>query len=106
MAGACTMSLGVAVLVAMQLTSIAVAAEVDAVGAAAPVGFADIIERVRPAVVGVRVKTEERGSWGDDIQQESPFPPGSPFDRFFRQFEIPLPGAGARSSMNWPRKGS
>jgi len=98
MAGACTMSLGVAVLAAMQLTSIAVAAEVDAVGAAAPVGFADIIERVRPAVVGVRVKTEERGSWGDDIQQESPFPPGSPFDRFFRQFEIPLPDNPAPKS--------
>ena len=37
----------------------AVAAEVDAVGAPAPVGFADIVERVKPAVVGVRVKIEE-----------------------------------------------
>jgi hypothetical protein len=37
MAGRCIMSIGVTVLAAMQLSSIAVAAEVDAVGAAAPV---------------------------------------------------------------------
>ncbi|MGA2842777.1 MAG: Do family serine endopeptidase [Steroidobacteraceae bacterium] len=68
--------------------SAAVAAEVDAIGAPAPVGFADIIERVKPAVVRVRVKIEEQVSPGE---QESPFPPGSPFDRFFRRFGIPLP---------------
>ena len=37
--------------------SIAVAAEVNATGIPAPVGFADIVERVKPAVVGVQVKT-------------------------------------------------
>ena len=34
----------------VMLGSQAVAAEVDAVGAPAPVGFADIVERVKPAV--------------------------------------------------------
>jgi len=61
------------------------AAEVDAVGVAAPTGFADIIERVRPAVVRLRVKTEGRGQSGD-ARQASPLPPA--FDRFLRQFGI------------------
>jgi serine protease Do len=68
----------------------AVAAEVDAVGAPAPVGFADVIERVKPAVVGVRVKIEETAQ-SDEPRQKSPFAPGSPLDRFFRKFGIPLP---------------
>ena len=68
----------------------AVAAEVDAVGAPAPVGFADIVERVKPAVVGVRVKIEEPAQ-SDEPRQKSPFAPGSPLDRFFRKFGIPLP---------------
>jgi len=65
----------------------ALAGEVDAVGKAAPTDFADIIERVKPAVVGVRAKTEERGQ-PSTAQQVSPFPPGSFFDRFLRQFGI------------------
>jgi serine protease Do len=65
------------------------AAAVDAANAPSPTGFADIIERVKPAVVGVRVKVE-RGS-SDDTQRDLPFPPGSPLDRFFRQFGAPTP---------------
>jgi serine protease Do len=72
------------------LGSPAGAAEVDAAGAPAPVGFADIIQKVKPAVVGVRVKIEGVTSSGD-MQQQLPFPPGSPFDQFFRQFGIPIP---------------
>src|SRR5271167_1597431 len=44
-----------------------------------PVGFADIVEKVKPAVIfSVRVKMErpaEAGLSNDDL----PFPPGSPF---------------------------
>lgn len=65
----------------------AVAAEVDAVGVTAPTNFADIIERVRPAVVGVRVKAEEREP-SDGGQSKSSIPPGSPLDRFLRRFGI------------------
>ena len=42
----------------VQIESIAVAAEVNAIGIPAPVGFADIVGRVKPAVVGVQVKIE------------------------------------------------
>ncbi len=75
----------------------AVAAEVDAASAPSPIGFADIIERVKPAVVGVRVKIEGAISSGD-TQQELPFPPGSPLDRFFRQFGVPIPDSPAPKS--------
>ena len=91
-----TLSL-VALAIAARLTapdlligSRAVAAEVDAVDAPAPIGFADIVARVKPAVVGVRVKIEEARA-SDDGQQKIPFPPSAPFDRFFRQFGIPMP---------------
>ena len=62
----------------------------NALGALAPVGFADIVERVKPAVVGVRVKIEEAAQ-SDEPRQKSPFAPGSPLDRFFHKFGIPLP---------------
>ncbi len=55
-----------------------------------PVGFADIVAKVKPAVISVRVKMEEditpsAGMSDDDI----PFPPGSPFERFFKRFGMP-----------------
>jgi serine protease Do len=59
-----------------------------------PVGFADIVERVKPAVMSVRVKMERPANSGlndDDL----PFPPGSPFERFFRRF-------GAPNGLNTP----
>ncbi|MGA8654034.1 MAG: Do family serine endopeptidase [Xanthobacteraceae bacterium] len=67
------------------------AAEVDAIGAPAPVGFADIIERVKPAVVGVRVKVEDGGS-PDDAQQKTPADPP------FRKFGAPAPDKPAPNS--------
>ena len=49
-----------------------------------PVGFADIVERVKPAVISVRVRVDApRVSMQ---QQDAPFPQGSPMDRFFRRF--------------------
>ncbi len=74
------------------LQSIAVAAEVDAIGVRAPLDFADIVERVKPAVVGVRVRIEGVMT-SDEPQEEAPLPPRSPFDRFFRHFGIPIPDA-------------
>ncbi|HZO45254.1 MAG TPA: Do family serine endopeptidase [Xanthobacteraceae bacterium] len=50
-----------------------------------PVGFADIVERVKPAVISVRVRVDApRVSMQQ--QQNAPFPQGSPMDRFFRRF--------------------
>jgi serine protease Do len=58
-----------------------------------PQGFADLVARVKPAVISVRVKipasaepalAQEMG--GDDDQQQIPAQPGSPLDKFFQQF--------------------
>ncbi len=50
-------------------------------------GFADLVEKVKPAVISVRVRldaaAQRTGAKDDD---EMPFRPGSPFERFFRQF--------------------
>jgi serine protease Do len=52
-----------------------------------PAGFADVVEKVKPAVISVRVKLDQ----GPQTSSEEgvPFPPGSRFDRFFRQFGMP-----------------
>ncbi len=55
-----------------------------------PVGFADIVEKVKPAVISVRVKMERPGNSNlNDNEEDIPFPPGSPFERFFRRFGMP-----------------
>jgi serine protease Do len=53
-----------------------------------PVGFADIVEKVKPAVISVRVKID-RPADSDSNDEDLPFPPGSPFERFFRRFGMP-----------------
>ena len=52
-----------------------------------PVGFADIVEHVKPSVISVKVNINEKIAKGDD--DDSPFPPGSPMERFFRHFGAP-----------------
>ncbi len=55
-------------------------------------GFADLVAKVKPAVISVRVRldqgVEQDGPQADDQdnQDNSPFMPGSPFEKFFRQF--------------------
>jgi serine protease Do len=56
-----------------------------------PVGFADIVEKVKPAVVSVRVKMDG-GPRTTGFDGDLPFPKGSPMDRFFRQFGAPDDG--------------
>ncbi len=58
-----------------------------------PVGFADIVEKVKPAVISVRVKIDRQVNPGLS-NDELPFPPGSPFERFFRRFGMPNNGEG------------
>jgi serine protease Do len=60
-----------------------------------PVGFAGIVEKVKPAVISVRVKMERQVNSGLS-NDELPFPPGSPFERFFRRFGMPNNGDGGR----------
>jgi serine protease Do len=59
-----------------------------------PVGFADIVAKVKPAVISVRVKMERPTGTGLS-NDELPFPPGSPFEHFFRRFGMPNNGEGS-----------
>src|ERR1700730_7603092 len=56
--------------------------------AARPVGFADIVEQVKPAVISVRVKMNG-GAESSSFDGDNPFGPGSPFEFFFRRFGQP-----------------
>ena len=56
-----------------------------------PVGFADIVAKVKPAVISVRVKVSgsaEPAMLQDnrDEERQIPVQPGSPLDKFFQQF--------------------
>src|SRR4051794_19072866 len=55
-----------------------------------PVGFADIVERVKPSVISVKVNINEKLAKDDSgNNDDSPFQPGSPMERFFRRFGGP-----------------
>jgi serine protease Do len=55
-----------------------------------PVGFADIVEKVKPAVISVRVKMNAGPRvMSFNNNENSPFQPGSPMERFFRRFGLP-----------------
>jgi serine protease Do len=54
-----------------------------------PAGFADIVEKVTPAVISVRVKIDQDSNQHLSRNDDIPVRPGSPFDRFFRQFGMP-----------------
>jgi serine protease Do len=57
---------------------------------AQPIGFADIVEHVKPSVISVKVNiTEKVSSKDDNNNEDSPFQPGSPMERFFRRFGGP-----------------
>ena len=64
--------------------SSAVAAET----AAQPRGFADLVEKVKPAVISVRVRFDgiAQPTAMNEDDDMSPFRQGSPFEKFFRQF--------------------
>jgi serine protease Do len=53
-----------------------------------PIGFADIVEKVKPAVISVRVKLDA-GAKMMGFEGNLPFPPGSQMERFFRRFGVP-----------------
>src|SRR5262245_50856094 len=74
-------------------------AQVSAETAARPVGFADIVERVKPAVIGVRVKSDQvsqrdRMQFNNEDRGDRNVPPG--IEEFFRRF-------GAPGMPNFPR---
>jgi serine protease Do len=59
------------------------------VPSAAMPSFADVVAKVKPAVVSVRVKVKmvaDRGADEEESLNLPDMPPGSPMERFFRQF--------------------
>src|SRR5215468_2829235 len=54
--------------------------------AAPPGGFADLVARVKPAVVSVRVRIDNTAQMNNLDNNASPRQQGSPLDQFFRQF--------------------
>jgi serine protease Do len=52
------------------------------------VGFADLVDKVKPTVISVRVKVDA-GAKMMDFDGNLPFPPNSPMQRFFRRFGMP-----------------
>jgi serine protease Do len=62
--------------------------------ASGPASFAGVVDRVRGAVVSVKVKMVESANSSDDgeIPGMPQLPPGDPLERFFRRFgEVPHP---------------
>jgi serine protease Do len=54
-----------------------------------PASFANLVAKVKPAVISVRVKIYEPKMMGFDERSDQgviPFAPGSPMEKFFRQF--------------------
>ena len=52
-----------------------------------PFGFADVVERVKPSVISVKVTT--KGKTADASNKDDVDESGSPMERFFRQFGAP-----------------
>ena len=57
-----------------------------------PVGFADIVEKVKPAVLSVKVRINAGGN-NLSLNEDNPLR-GSPFEDFFRRFGSPDGGQG------------
>jgi serine protease Do len=59
-----------------------------------PVGFADIVEKVKPAVISVRVKMNAAPQASEFGGDDNPFGQNSPFQFFFKRFGQEMPGQG------------
>ena len=55
--------------------------------AAQPIGFADTVERVKPSVISVKVTMKDKVTNANTSDEDGE--PGSPMERFFRQFGGP-----------------
>jgi serine protease Do len=72
------------------VADVATIASAYAAEAAGPASFADIVDRVKGAVVSVKVKLSVAAD--DDPEFEGrPHPHGGPFERFFKRFGLPSP---------------
>jgi serine protease Do len=83
--GAAVLIAGAGVVPPGSLPAISTAAHAQT--AARPAGFADLVEKVKPAVISVRVKID--GAQMMHFDGDEPMQPGSPFEHFFRRFGMP-----------------
>ncbi len=70
-------------------------------GVQRPAGFADIVDKVKPSVISVRVKVDA-GPKMMDFDGNLPFPPNSQMEQFFRRFGMP-DGDEQRGARPTPR---
>ena len=57
--------------------------------ATSPASFADLVAKVKPAVISVRVKNASAKMTGldqNEDEENTPLPPNSPMQKFFQQF--------------------
>ena len=64
-----------------------ISASSPALAHSGPAGFADLAEKLLPAVVNISTSQTITAKEGDDAFPDMPFPPGSPFDDFFKEFK-------------------
>jgi serine protease Do len=86
--------IGGAVLPTQTSPALAEAVQVQGVQ---PISFADVVDKVRPAVVSVRVKSVAKNDDATAEDGEFPFfdiPEGSPMEKFFKQFRGDPRGPG------------
>ncbi|TBW40965.1 Do family serine endopeptidase [Siculibacillus lacustris] len=67
--------------------------------------FAPIVERVRPAVVSIRVRGEARPNRESFMETFPDLPEGSPFERFFREWNGPGRPGGRGMGPQGPGQG-
>src|SRR5271170_5076303 len=89
------------------VSAAATTAEAPAVQApAGPASFADVVDRVKPAVVSVKVKLTDADPVDDEDSDGIPgmpdIPKNSPFYRFFRHFGMPDGNDGADRGDHTP----
>ena len=75
------------------LADVAGIAAAYAAESSGPASFADIVDRVKGAVVSVKVKLSDTAEdeESDFEGHGHPFPKGGPFERFFKRFGLPMP---------------
>jgi serine protease Do len=71
---------------------------------AGPASFADVVDRVKSSVVSVKVKMDQTSDAESDLQGMPHFPPGSPLNRFFKQFGLPDDGDQDQGDTPMPRQ--
>ena len=84
----------------------AASATAQATPAIGPVSFADVVERVKGAVVSVKVKlAQAKADDGEDQPDMPALPKGSPFEKFFRDFGMPNGQGGMPGGKPAPHSG-